>query len=183
MAETERLCADAVISSDIFMRFSLFDTFVLKKRWRSPALFAGMMGFFAALCYMMVGKQEQAALLGTVLLCIGLVLPTVYVVLYIFSVRNTAKKLKLGYGKKIYSFAFGQKKMTVRNEKEKAEFPYGKLMLVYFDKKCTYIYSDASRAFLLPDKNAGEDIRSLLVSVLPAQKIKKQRSVTLPQKP
>lgn len=171
MENKQKLCADAVIGSDTFMRFSLFDTFVLKKRWRSPALFALIMSAFATVCFLLSRTKEQAALLGTVLLSIGLVLPTVYVLMYIFSVRATAKKLSLGSGKKMYSFEFTSDSMRVSNGKETADFRLDALPLVYFDKKCTYIYTDKTRAFLLPEGSGSSEITSLLSDRVPADRL------------
>lgn len=174
MPNEKRPCirAEAKIGSDDFMRFSLFDTFVRRRAWRSPAIFAGMLLFSAFICFFLRHTKEQAMLLFIVLLSIGLVLPTVYVVMYIFSVRSTAEKLKLGRGRVIYTLEFDEDELRVSNEKENASFPWAELHAVYFDKKCLYIYPTATRAFLLPACGESEEAAALLRRVLDADKCK-----------
>ena len=65
------------------------------KHFRSPAIFAGIMGVFACICYTQIGKAEQAALLGNVLLAIGLILPAVYFGHFYMDLQAQSKKLKL----------------------------------------------------------------------------------------
>lgn len=43
-----------------FRRFALFDTFCRRKRWRGPLLFAAILSAFAAVCFAMQGRKEQA---------------------------------------------------------------------------------------------------------------------------
>ena len=88
--ETE-LLVPARIDAAAFCRFAIFDAFSVRKRWRSPALFAALMSAFAAVCLAMHGSREGAGLLGGVLLAVGLGLPLVYVVSYVCSVRRQAK--------------------------------------------------------------------------------------------
>lgn len=53
-----------------FRRFALFDTFRLKKRWCKPALFCAILLVFAAVAF--AAGREQSALIGSVLLLVGL---------------------------------------------------------------------------------------------------------------
>ena len=65
------------IDRKTFTRFAVYDTLVRKKGWRNPALFALIMSAFAIVCFMGRKTHAQAALLGGVLLGIGIVLPIV----------------------------------------------------------------------------------------------------------
>ena len=69
--ERETLIIPARINAGVFRRFALYDTFVRQGRWRSPALFAGILGAAAAVCLLMRQRREGAALLGGVLLVEG----------------------------------------------------------------------------------------------------------------
>ena len=77
MAESKNnsLTMTANIDGNTFIRFALFDTFRLKKRWKSPVTFAAIMTGFAVICFAVRKTHDQAPLLGTVLLAAGLVLP------------------------------------------------------------------------------------------------------------
>ncbi len=66
--ERETLIIPARINAGVFRRFALYDTFVRQGRWRSPALFAGILGAAAAVCLLMRQRREGADLLGGVLL-------------------------------------------------------------------------------------------------------------------
>lgn len=81
------------IDKSIFCRFAIFDSMIFRKHFRSPAVFAGIMGVFACICYTQIGKAEQAALLGNVLLGIGLILPAVYFGHFYMDLQNQAKSL------------------------------------------------------------------------------------------
>ena len=60
-----------------FRRFGLFDTFILRRRWLSPAVFSAIFIAFSVLCFSLTDK-EQSALLGSVLLAVGIGLPACY---------------------------------------------------------------------------------------------------------
>ena len=73
------LTLEARVTPEVFREFAFFDTFRRQKRWRGPALFALMMGGFAAVCFALRESREQAVLIGTVLLVVGLGLPAAYI--------------------------------------------------------------------------------------------------------
>ncbi|MCR5842738.1 MAG: hypothetical protein K6G66_02145, partial [Oscillospiraceae bacterium] len=98
MSEEKRtgsMTIEGKIDRKTFRRFAMFDTFYVKKRWRSPALFALILSAFAAVCFMGRRTHEQAVLLGGVLLGVGLVLPLVWVGMYALSVSRQAKRMGL----------------------------------------------------------------------------------------
>ena len=55
-----------------FKRFARFDTYSLHRRWRSPAIFAAILTAFAFVAFLMEGRSQDAALIGRLLLIIGL---------------------------------------------------------------------------------------------------------------
>ena len=67
------ITAHVRINAPIFRRFALFDTFRLRRRWISPAVFALILFAFSFAC--MISGKEQAQMIGTVLQLVGLGLP------------------------------------------------------------------------------------------------------------
>ena len=61
-----------------FRRFAAFDTFRRQRRLRMPLWFMIILASFSAYLYLQTDKP-QSALIATVLLCIGVGLPVVYV--------------------------------------------------------------------------------------------------------
>lgn len=147
----ESITVEANISSDNFVKFALYDTFVMRKRWRTPALFAAIMGGFSLLCFTLLRNREQSSLLGLVLLSVGLVLPTVWVLMFIVSARAQARSSKLTPYKAQYTVTFSENGFEVVKDKEHAKFTYGDIKRLVRRRDCVYIYVDAGRAFLLPD--------------------------------
>ena len=66
--QQEGLLFPSMIDQKDFLRFALFDTFRIKKRWKTPVLFACIMSASAAVCFALRHSREQASLLGGVLL-------------------------------------------------------------------------------------------------------------------
>ena len=75
------------IDAKTFRRFAYFDAFRLKKRYRKPAIFALLLLVFALLCFTALRGKPQAALIGGVLLAVGLLLPVAYFLSFALSVR------------------------------------------------------------------------------------------------
>ena len=94
-AQQEELLFLSNIDQKDFLRFALFDTFRVKKRWKTPVLFALLMTAFAAACFALRQSREQALLLSGVLLGIGLILPLVWYLWYLSSVKKDARELGL----------------------------------------------------------------------------------------
>lgn len=176
MTEKEKITVDSNITGHEFARFAMVDTFVRKKAWRSPALFALMMGAFSLVCFTLARDKEQSALLGTVLLSVGLVLPTVWLLMYIFSVRKQIKKFGLSTYKIQYSTQFGDDGFRVTKGKETADFGWDDVTVLIEDKGCAYLYVDKGRAFLLPDSEKCRQALKLAEKKLPPEKLKKRRN-------
>lgn len=51
------------IDPNTFYRFAVFDTLKLRKRWLSPAVFAGIFLLCSLICFLMRERTESAAFL------------------------------------------------------------------------------------------------------------------------
>ncbi len=154
------------IDRKTFRRFAMFDTFFVKKRWRSPALFALILSAFAAVCFMGRKTHEQAVLLGGVLLGVGLVLPLVWVGMYALSVSRQAKRMGLSADKTQYRVTLSPEKIHVEKGKETADFSWENIYRAWRRKGCIYLYVSPTRAFLLPDCEKTERAWALITSKL-----------------
>lgn len=166
--ERQTLIIPSKIDAGTFRRFALFDTFVRQKRWRRPALFAGILCASAAVCILMREGREGAVLLGTVLLAVGLGLPAFYVLNFLWSVRKQGRRLD--GGRTAYTLHLREEGLTVLSGKERAEYAWEQLLLACRVPGCIYLYVSARRAFLLPDCRQSEAAWTLLREKLPAEK-------------
>ena len=116
-AHKEFLTIPATIDSSDFVSFALFDTFRRKKRWKMPLLFAIIMSAFAIVCFAMRKTRAQATLLGTVLLSIGLVLPLVWFLWFLNSVKKEGGKKENSTNIEAEVYDNNKKNVTERGEK------------------------------------------------------------------
>jgi len=151
--------------------FSLFDTFRLKKQWKRPVLFGAILVAFAIACFL-TGKA-QSAMIGSLLLIVGLGLPFVYVSMFLSQVKEQAKKMRLNPPRRVYSLSFTPEKITVTNDIKKEEtvtLEWEKLSGAFRVKKAVYLYATRTRAFILPNGQADapdDELWALIVSGLP----------------
>ena len=169
----EVISVSSKISDEIFTRFAMYDTFVRRRKWKAPALFLALMGGFALLCFTVLRGREQASLLGTVLLSVGLVLPAVWVLMYIVSVKSQTKKLGLNRYIAQYTVEFSEDGIRIVKGRESAELGWENVDVLVRDKGCSYLYTDRGRAFLLPDCAETEAAAAMAERRLPAGKIKR----------
>lgn len=167
------------IDKSIFCRFAIFDSMIFRKHFRSPAIFAGIMGVFACICYTQIGKAEQAALLGNVLLAIGLILPAVYFGHFYMDLQTQSKKLKLETPKHVYTISMttapdGITIVTPSGEGGTLRLRWEHIYQVYRVKDCIYFYISARQAFLLPEDQSNvetDELWTFLGEMLPAEKV------------
>lgn len=163
------------IDSAIFKHFALFDTFVRQHRWKSPAIFAGIMLLFSLIAFSQSGRVEQAALLGGVLLSVGVLLPAVYFVSFERSVRAQIKKLGLTKPRQVYTLRLNQNDgVTVTADKEQAAYRWDALFAVYRTDRGIYLYAAPTRAYLMPNEQieTGADaLWALLSAVMPTAQL------------
>ena len=119
--------------------------------WRSPAIFAGILGGCACVCYIM-HHVDGAVMLGTVLLTVGLGMPLVYFLTFFSSLKKECKNQKLTPPRLVYTLELSDKPdgIFIRNKKEKATYKWEQAFHAYRDKDATYLFLTAARGFILP---------------------------------
>ena len=165
----------ATLDGNDFLRFALFDTFHMKKKWKLPVLFICIMSVSALLCFSFQRSNNQAVFLGTVLLGIGLLLPLVWFLLYLSSVRKEAKKLRLSREKSQYDTQLGESGVSVVRGDEHAEWLWQDVYTACRVRSCIYLYVQPGRAFLLPKDENADLAWEIICRSLPEQKRKDLR--------
>lgn len=166
----------ARIDGKAFKRFGLFDTFILKKRWRSPALFALILSSFALICFLLGGKN-QASMLGTLLLTIGLLLPAGYLLSFYLQLCAQVKRLGLQSPRAVYTLVFTETGVRIMNDMRKEpelSLPYHEFHGAWRNAKAVYLYASPSKAFILPAGQASvsdAELWQFLCSCLPKGKV------------
>ena len=171
-AREDVLMIPATIDSHDFLRFALFDTFRMKKRWKMPLLFACIMSAFSVVCFAMYKTREQAVLLGIVLLAVGLVLPMVWFLLYVSSVKSEGRKHGLSKTKAQYCSWLDRNGLKVVRDKEEAVYAWKDLSMACRVKDCIYLYVSPARAYLLPECDDCDAAWALITSHIPQGKIR-----------
>ena len=98
--------------------FAVFDTFILKKQWRRPAVFSLILLIFAFVCLFAIDK-DQHVLIGSVLLVIAAVLPFSYIFMFLSGVKEQAKRLKLP--RRVYSLTLSSSGISISNDIKKED--------------------------------------------------------------
>lgn len=165
------LWLDARVTPEVFREFAFFDTFRQQKRWKGPVLFALIMGGFAAVCFALQGSRDQAALIGTVLLVVGLGLPAAYVLSFYLSVRRQEKALKAAGCPVAYQLRLEEEGLAVRQGDREERYPWEQVVLARRLKRCLCIYVEERRAFLIPPRDGEEAERlwAFLTAHLPGK--------------
>lgn len=151
--EHQDILVQARITPEVFREFAVFDTLYRNKRYRRPLAFALMMAAFALACFLLRRRADQAVFIGVILLIIGLGLPVVYILSFLYSVRAKAKQLRLGNSPVAYTVSLTPAKVIVTDGKQKAEYPWEAVKYAYRLQHSICLYASESRAYLLP---AGE---------------------------
>ena len=134
--------------------FSVFDTFILKKQWRRPAVFSLILLIFAFVCLFAIDK-DQHVLIGSVLLVIAAALPFSYIFMFLSGVKEQAKRLKLP--RRVYSLTLSSSGISISNDIKKEEtvwLEWNKIHALHRRKGAIYLYASPARAFILPDGQA-----------------------------
>lgn len=148
----DTLTAHVRISAPVFRRFAMFDTFRLKRRWVSPAVFCVILLVFSFAC--MISGKEQAQFIGTVLQFVGLGLPLCYVLHFLIQVHDQCRRLGLKTPRPAYTLNFMPEELRVINDmaaEPEVRLPYASLHGAWRVSGAFYIYAAPSRAFILPD--------------------------------
>lgn len=156
-ADEKPISVRVTLSPAQFRRFACFDAFVRLKRWIQPALFFCIMAGFSAVCFVLLRAKPQSALLGGVLLCIGLMLPIAYFSMFFLSLSRLSKKQQLPrpvYEVTLGGQAEGVSIRSLTRENEQIHLAWDALFAVYRRKGCVYLYVLPNKAFILPDGQA-----------------------------
>lgn len=163
-----KISVSVIIDAKLFRDFAIFDTFRIKQRWKLPVLFALIMLIFAILCFSRYQTAEQAVFIGSVLLIVGFGLPIIYFINFLRSVNAQIQKLGLTAPQPVYAVTLTEApdgiKVTAKNN-DVAQYEWDRIYGVYHGKNCVYLYVNNSRAYLLPDRDVGDQaeiLRSLL---------------------
>lgn len=145
------------IDANLFRHFAMFDAFIRRRRWQPPALFAGIFLFFALMAYLLRYRAPQATMLAAVLLGVGIVLPAVYVLSYLFSVRAQIRKLKLDRPRTAYTITLDANGVEVSAGKSIQHYDWPNLYAAYRRPECTYLYVSHGQAYLLPHAQLSDE--------------------------
>ena len=175
--KSDTITVSSKIDPKTFYRFAIFDTLYLRKRWISPAIFAGLFFTCSLICFSMHSKAEQAALLGTVLLVVGLGVPAVYFGTFFRSLNLQSKTLKLQKAAVAYTVTLTEAGIQVTGNHPhggNASFLWDQIFGVYQRPGCIYLYVSPRQAFLLPEDCADaspEELHKILAAHLKPEKI------------
>lgn len=153
---------DVVMDETVFRDFLMFDSFKYRKLWKRPLFFAGAFLVFSILCFAMNGIREQAALLGTVLLVIGLGLPLAYFLMFFRTVAEQVKRLRLSKPRLFYTILLTDAPdgiiMSAKGTADQ-RFRWDDAERAYRSGDVVYLYVAPGSAVVLPfkDVKAGGD--------------------------
>lgn len=153
------------ITPEVFREFALFDTMYRQKRYRGPLLFAGILTAFACICLTQQGRNDQAVMMGAVLLLIGLGLPAAYILFFLYSVEKKSKQLNLKDAPVAYTVTLSPESVVATAGEQRAEYAWNDILYVYRIKRSICLYVGVNRAYLLPvSEQREEDERWALIS-------------------
>ena len=136
------------IDARLFSDFAWFDLLCVQRRWRRPAIFAVFFAAVSLVAFSRADRVEHAALLGGVLLAVGLGLPLAYFGGFYLSVRRQSAAFT---GKDAaYVITLDARGMSVSKGKQSAAFLWKQLDSVHRLARCVCVYTDPRHAFLLP---------------------------------
>lgn len=133
-----------------FRRFAMYDTFVLKKRWKIPVFFALIMLAFAAACFFLTDKQGHIGI-GWLLTVIGVGLPVIWFIMFRLSIETSVKAQKLP--RAAYTLIFSEEAVDIQSAtkaEEHVRLPWDRITRLVRDRGCIYLYATEQKAFLLP---------------------------------
>lgn len=169
---------EVVLDKTLFYRFSVFNMLHHRKQWRSPLLFALMMGISALICFWMY-RIDGAVFLGCVLLAVGLFLPCVYFLTFFQSLKKQIAANDLIRPRKVYTLHLtdAEDGIAVSNDHEQVQYCWKNVHRVYIDTLATYLYITPERAFILPH-DCAEDSPEALWALI-ARNVASERIVGL----
>ena len=168
----EKYTVPIKIDAETFREFAVYDTLRRQKHWRRPAVFAAFFIAIAALAFTRSGTVRGAALLGGVLLAVGVGLPIIYLTSFFRSVRQRARRLDPR--EIVYTVTLDDAGIAVQKGKQSAENTWGHLNAACRLEHSVCLYADALHAFLLPGARGSaqsDELWALVTRHMPAEKI------------
>ena len=163
----EELVIQSRIDGEAFSEFARFDLLRVQKRWKRPAVFAAFFTLLALLAFSRAGKVEHAALLGGVLLAVGLGLPLVYFASFARSVRRRARQQD---PKAIaYTLTLTPAGVAVKKGTQTAEYAWEQLYRACRLERSVALYVDPAHALLLTGSRTAA-AWEIITRRLPAEK-------------
>ncbi len=175
--KSESITIVSKIDPKTFYRFAIFDTLKLRKRWISPAIFAGILLTSSLICFSMYSKAEHAEFLGMVLLVIALGVPGVYFGTFFYSLKTQAHALKLQKSRIAYTIELNQTGILVTSGTSNGStvsYNWNELFGIYRQLGCIYLYVSVKQAFLLPNgcgDASDEEVWQFITAHLPKEKL------------
>ena len=160
-----------------FKHFARFDTFILRRRWRSPAIFAAILTGFSIVAFLMQGRAEQAELIAWLLLVIGLGLPAAYFLHFEVQLSGQVRRLSIKKPRPAYFVTLTEDGVRVVNNMGKEPpltFSWSDVHAVHRRRAALYLYHTENRAFILPEKDASVSLATLFdtcAAHLPKEKL------------
>ena len=166
--------ATSFIDGPTFSEYAIFDVMRRQKRWVRPLLFAAIFVSLSVLAFSRQGKQEQAVLLGGVLLGVGILLPLAYLLSFFLSVRRQSRLLDPK--KPAYTLLLGEEGLVVTKGKQTVEAKWESLYAAYRLRRSICLFVDAQHSFLLP-RGCGEEKFALAWSLVEQHMAPEKRRV------
>ena len=168
----KELKIEARITPEAFREFTCFDVLTRRKRYKGPLVFCLILAVSAAICFTQVGRRDSAALLGGVLLAVGLGLPVVYFASFLSFVHRNAKLLAQKKIPAAYTVILNSAGLVIPAGEKTLTYPWDKVFYVYRLQHSTGVYVEADRAYMLPrqDPETEERLWTLLCEALPPEK-------------
>ncbi len=143
------------LDTKTFRKFARFNSLKLQKRWRRPVIFALILIAFSMVA--LFSGREEAGLISSVLLMVGIGLPLVYFGTFFSQVNTQAALQKLEKKPLVYYLAMDDSEVRIRNARKKEDdvhLPWTELYKAWRVKGCVYLYATPQKAFLIPDSCA-----------------------------
>lgn len=175
--QKDSITINVQIDSQTFRRFARFDTYLLRRRWVSPAVFAVILSVFSCVAFLMRARAEQAGLIGWLLLIIALGLPAAYFLHYELQLGAQVRRLNIKKPRPAYFVTLSDAGVRVVNNMAKEaplSFSWDQVHAAHRRSDAVYLYHTESRAFILPARDASVSLATLwdtCAAHLPADKL------------
>ncbi len=154
MSTDQAITIPVTLDKRTFRRFATFDTFRRQRRWRLPFAFFVILAAFSVFLYLQTDKP-QAALIATVLLSVGVLLPLVYVLTFYMNLRTSTESHRLP--RLVYTLTLSGEDVSILSHTQSGQtltLHWNQLFAAYRVRGAIYLYVLPTRAFLLPDGQA-----------------------------